>query len=105
MPIWCAGTWPIKAPFRRAARFDGVFPLGITGDMGLEDYSNVANYVKNHRGSMKDFDIVIIGQTTGGPEKPSWIDESEALGCTWYAEVMIGDDFDKFLERIVKGPY
>jgi len=54
---------------------------------------------------MKDFDIVIIGQTTGGPEKPSWIDESEALGCTWYAEVMIGDDFDKFLERIVKGPY
>jgi alkanesulfonate monooxygenase SsuD/methylene tetrahydromethanopterin reductase-like flavin-dependent oxidoreductase (luciferase family) len=105
VPIWCAGTWPIKAPFRRAARFDGVFPLGTTGNMELEDYSGVVNYVKSHRGSMKSYDVVIIGQTTGDSEKPSWIDDSEALGCTWYAEVMMGDDYDKFLERIVKGPY
>jgi hypothetical protein len=54
---------------------------------------------------MKDFDIVIIGQTTGDPEKPSWIDESEASGVTWYAEVMMGNDSDKFFERIAKGPY
>jgi alkanesulfonate monooxygenase SsuD/methylene tetrahydromethanopterin reductase-like flavin-dependent oxidoreductase (luciferase family) len=105
VPIWCAGTWPIKAPFRRAARFDGVFPLGIDGNLELDDYSDIANYVKNHRGSMKDFDMVIIGITTGDPEKDSWIDESEASGVTWYAEVMMGDDFDKFLERIVKGPH
>jgi len=105
VPIWCAGTWPIKAPFRRAARFDGVFPLGIDGNMELDDYSNVADYVKNQRGSMKDFDMVIIGTTTGDPEKESWVDESKACGVTWYAEVMMGDDFDKFLERIVKGPF
>ena len=105
VPIWCAGTWPIKAPFRRAARFDGVFPLGIDGNLELEDYSDIANYVKSHRESMKDFDIVIMGQSTGDPEKDSWIDESKATGATWYVEVMMGDDFDKFLERIVKGPY
>jgi alkanesulfonate monooxygenase SsuD/methylene tetrahydromethanopterin reductase-like flavin-dependent oxidoreductase (luciferase family) len=104
VPIWCAGTWPIKAPFRRAARFDGVFPLGIDGNMELEDYSNVADYVKKHRGSMKGFDIVIMGVSTGDPEKDSWIDESEALGVTWYVEVMMGDDFDKYLEKTVKGP-
>ncbi|MHA1495554.1 MAG: LLM class flavin-dependent oxidoreductase [Candidatus Thorarchaeota archaeon] len=104
VPIWCAGTWPIKAPFRRAAKYDGVFPLGITGNMELVDYSDVANYVRSHRESMKDFDMVIIGQTTGDPEKESWVDESKACGVTWYAEVMMGDDFDKFLERIVKGP-
>jgi len=102
-PIWCAGTWPIKAPFRRAARYDGVFPLGEDGNMELDDYADVANYVKKHRGSLKDFDMVIIGVSTGNPEKDSWIDESEALGCTWYVEVMMGDDFDKFFERIVKG--
>ncbi len=104
VPIWCAGTWPIKAPFRRAASFDGVFPLGIDGNMELDDYSDVANYVKKHRGSLKDFDMVIIGVSTGDPEKDSWIDESEALGVTWYVEVMMGDDFDKYLEKIAKGP-
>ena len=25
-PIWVAGRWPARRPFRRAARFDGVFP-------------------------------------------------------------------------------
>ena len=25
-PVWIAGWWPRKAPFRRAARWDGVFP-------------------------------------------------------------------------------
>jgi hypothetical protein len=54
---------------------------------------------------MKNYDIVIMGTTIGGPEKPSWIDESEALGCTWYVEVMMGNNFNKFLERIVKGPF
>jgi alkanesulfonate monooxygenase SsuD/methylene tetrahydromethanopterin reductase-like flavin-dependent oxidoreductase (luciferase family) len=103
VPIWCAGTWPIKAPFRRAAKYDGVFPLGITGNMELEDYFDVVNYVKKHRGSMKDFDIVILGTTTGD-EEVTWIDESEALGCTWYVEVMMGDDFNKFFDRIGKGP-
>jgi alkanesulfonate monooxygenase SsuD/methylene tetrahydromethanopterin reductase-like flavin-dependent oxidoreductase (luciferase family) len=104
VPIWCAGTWPIRAPFRRAARYDGVFPLGITGNMELEDYSNVAKYVKKHRGSMKDFDMVILGTATWDPKKDSWINESEALGCTWYVEVMMGDDFDKYLEKVRRGP-
>jgi predicted enzyme related to lactoylglutathione lyase len=30
-PVWVAGIWPGGAPFRRAARFDGVFPLSRTG--------------------------------------------------------------------------
>jgi alkanesulfonate monooxygenase SsuD/methylene tetrahydromethanopterin reductase-like flavin-dependent oxidoreductase (luciferase family) len=104
VPIWCAGTWPIKDPFRRAARYDGVFPLGITGDMELDDYSDVANYVKSHRKSMNDFDIVIIGQSTGDPEKDSWIDESKSLGITWYLEVRMRYDFERYLEKITKGP-
>jgi alkanesulfonate monooxygenase SsuD/methylene tetrahydromethanopterin reductase-like flavin-dependent oxidoreductase (luciferase family) len=27
VPVWLGGTWPLKAPFRRAARWDGVFPM------------------------------------------------------------------------------
>ena len=41
---------------------------------------------------------------TGDSEKDSWIDESEALGVTWYVEVMMRDEFDKYLEKIGKGP-
>jgi alkanesulfonate monooxygenase SsuD/methylene tetrahydromethanopterin reductase-like flavin-dependent oxidoreductase (luciferase family) len=26
-PIWVPGTWPYKAPFRRAAQWDGVYPI------------------------------------------------------------------------------
>ena len=54
---------------------------------------------------MNTYDVVIIGTTTGDPEKESWVDESEALGVTWYVEVMMGEDFDKFLARIAKGPF
>ena len=31
IPIWVAGTWPKRPPFRRAARYDGVIP--VTGDI------------------------------------------------------------------------
>ncbi|MBN1248328.1 MAG: LLM class flavin-dependent oxidoreductase, partial [Anaerolineae bacterium] len=27
IPIWVGGVWPAKAPFRRMARWDGMFPL------------------------------------------------------------------------------
>ena len=26
IPVWVGGRWPAKAPFRRAARWDGVMP-------------------------------------------------------------------------------
>lgn len=29
IPIWVGGTWPSKKPIRRAARWDGVFPIAF----------------------------------------------------------------------------
>src|SRR5262249_11423353 len=29
IPVWVAGGWPHTAPFRRASRWDGVFPLDV----------------------------------------------------------------------------
>ncbi len=48
---------------------------------------------------------VELSKSTGDPEIDTWVEESKACGVTWYVEVMMGDDFDKFLERIVKGPF
>ena len=47
---------------------------------------------------------VELSKSTGDPEKDSWIDEYKAAGVNWYVEVMMGDDFDKFLEKFAKGP-
>jgi alkanesulfonate monooxygenase SsuD/methylene tetrahydromethanopterin reductase-like flavin-dependent oxidoreductase (luciferase family) len=30
IPVWIAGMWPNRAPFRRVARWDGVFPIAMS---------------------------------------------------------------------------
>ena len=35
IPVWIGGRWPNRRPFRRAARWDGVFPTHR--DVGFED--------------------------------------------------------------------
>src|SRR5580658_3833052 len=46
IPIWVAGTWPKRPPFRRAARYDGVIP--VTGDirsaLSAADLSELIDY-------------------------------------------------------------
>jgi alkanesulfonate monooxygenase SsuD/methylene tetrahydromethanopterin reductase-like flavin-dependent oxidoreductase (luciferase family) len=37
IPIWVGGTWPRKPSFRRAARWDGVFPGGLNGNLTLDE--------------------------------------------------------------------
>jgi alkanesulfonate monooxygenase SsuD/methylene tetrahydromethanopterin reductase-like flavin-dependent oxidoreductase (luciferase family) len=34
IPVWCGGRWPNKAPFRRAARWDGVMPTHVSYGLG-----------------------------------------------------------------------
>ena len=34
IPVWLAALWPNKRPLRRAARFDGVFPIDLPGPEG-----------------------------------------------------------------------
>ncbi|TET07236.1 MAG: LLM class flavin-dependent oxidoreductase [Candidatus Thorarchaeota archaeon] len=103
VPIWCGGTWPIKAPFRRAARFDGVFPLSAKDELKPEDYQEITDYVKGHRKTMKDFDIIMWGRSTGDPKKDSWIGDYETAGVNWYTEIIMNADIKKCLSRISKG--
>lgn len=53
IPIWVAGMWPNKRPFRRAARYEGVFPINISsGDMGpmtSGDLAAMHDFVRSHR--------------------------------------------------------
>lgn len=54
IPIWVAGMWPNKAPFRRAARWDGVFPMSsdtenMEARLTPDDIRDIVAYIQQHR--------------------------------------------------------
>src|SRR5262245_417705 len=53
IPIWVGGGWPRTAPFRRAARWDGVFPydsrLGVLDMMAPRELQRLLDYIAPYR--------------------------------------------------------
>jgi probable F420-dependent oxidoreductase len=103
VPIWCAGTWPLKAPFRRAARYEGVFPLGLKDYLTPEDFIDIRRYIDRHRTKQSDYDFVDVIRTKG-PDDTEWIPQLSEAGVTWLAEVVMEQDLNQVLERVKKGP-
>ncbi len=92
VPIWVAGKWPNRKPFRRAARWDGVVPLSANvpfgGRLTPEQVREVVTYVAAHRPRDVPFEVVVGGHTTG--TDPS-ADAAVVLpfreaGATWWLE-------------------
>ena len=114
IPVWVAGTWPNKGPFRRAARWDGVFPMA-PGDEDLtpEQIREIAAFVGEQRQSDAPFDIVQMGFTYGDdPQRDAEkIAPYAEAGATWWIEYTHprrwrGDapPIEQMSERIRKGP-
>jgi len=92
IPIWVAGTWPRKPPFRRAARWDGVVPLGADRGSGPRltpaDVGDMLAYVRLHRTADAPFDVVIGGHTDG-PDRAAdraAVQSYVEAGATWWLE-------------------
>ncbi len=107
IPIWLAGFWPRKAPFRRAAKWDGVVPLKLPEELlEPEDLREITGYVNKHLTKGK-FDFVNIGWTTGKKEesKEKVAPYIEA-GMTWWLEGLYTerDSPGDMLRRIRLGP-
>ena len=68
-PVWVAGQWPKKRPFRRAARWDGIVPLSPRLDFGesltVEETREIVAYVRAQRSADTPYDFVISGHTAG----------------------------------------
>ena len=84
IPIWVAGMWPNRAPFRRAARYDGVVPIrvderGMPAALGADELAELVAYVREHRTSDEPFDVV-----HGGSSEPDAMRASATAGATWY---------------------
>jgi alkanesulfonate monooxygenase SsuD/methylene tetrahydromethanopterin reductase-like flavin-dependent oxidoreductase (luciferase family) len=75
IPVWVAGRWPNRRPVRRAARWDGFFPIDLTGP---DDLSVLDAELRDLRaGRDGPFDLVV-------EVEPGWKTEPwEAAGATW----------------------
>ncbi len=81
IPIWVAGMVPHRRPFRRAARYDGVFPIrSDMGEMTLADLQFVLEVVEAERPDGRPFEVVIGG---GRRSSDEYARLAEA-GVTWY---------------------
>jgi alkanesulfonate monooxygenase SsuD/methylene tetrahydromethanopterin reductase-like flavin-dependent oxidoreductase (luciferase family) len=110
IPVWVAGTWPRKRPFRRAARFDGVLP--ISGDIETSllpsQVRDLIAFIKSVRTSNAPFEVIQSGETIGenAAQDCAIIAPFEEAGATWWLESRLPwrTSIEKVRERIRMGP-
>ncbi len=86
IPVWIAGKWPNRAPFRRAARWDGVFPMKVGDEqMTPDDVREVVGYVGEYLPGDRPFDVSIFlgGMVDRSGLAPGLIEEFGRAGVTW----------------------
>jgi alkanesulfonate monooxygenase SsuD/methylene tetrahydromethanopterin reductase-like flavin-dependent oxidoreductase (luciferase family) len=74
IPVWVAGRWPNRRPLRRAARWDGLFPIDLPGPEAL---ATLAGELDALRQGVGPFDLVV--EVPAGADIAPW----EAAGATW----------------------
>jgi alkanesulfonate monooxygenase SsuD/methylene tetrahydromethanopterin reductase-like flavin-dependent oxidoreductase (luciferase family) len=108
-PVWIGGRWSTRQSFRRAARFDGVFPTFeaiAPGELPTpEQLSAVLEYTHSHRTSHgTTFDVVLEGQSRDRDHER--ISAYQDVGLTWWIEKLgwFRGPVDAALRRIEQGP-
>ncbi|MBN1875967.1 MAG: TIGR03619 family F420-dependent LLM class oxidoreductase [Anaerolineae bacterium] len=116
IPIWVGGFWPHKAPFRRAARWDGVYPLFETWEQEHEQLKDALAYVQAKRTRDAPFDIVCTGVTPGDDpaQAAAILAPYRDAGVTWWLEGIApyrwGQDLEgdwpceRLRQRVLEGP-
>jgi alkanesulfonate monooxygenase SsuD/methylene tetrahydromethanopterin reductase-like flavin-dependent oxidoreductase (luciferase family) len=74
IPIWAASRWPNRRPVRRAARWDGLFPIELPGPAQLAE---LGAEIAQARSGSDPFDLVV--GTEPGEDPAPWA----AAGATW----------------------
>lgn len=103
VPIWIGATDPAKkrAALRRAARYDGVFPIGLDRDPAEVD--RIRRYVAKRRTTPFDLAVATTALKDGGAD--GVVDRYTSVGATW---LVGGFDWNWTLERarsaILAGP-
>ncbi len=91
IPIW-VGAWSRnKAPLRRAARWDGIFPVhpGWPDELlGPQDYEDIVSYIGEHRETDAPFDVVATTNWAGDRpgNRPDIFAAYKKAGVTWWLQ-------------------
>ena len=75
IPVWVASRWPHRRPLRRAARWDGLFPIDLPGPEALAELVEEVRGLRD--GNHESFDFVV--EVAPGAAADPW----EAAGATW----------------------
>jgi alkanesulfonate monooxygenase SsuD/methylene tetrahydromethanopterin reductase-like flavin-dependent oxidoreductase (luciferase family) len=112
IPVWVAGVWPNEAPLRRAAQWDGVFPVpqsdDDSGTLTPDEIRQVVAYVGEHRTGTGVFDVTVAGESPGDDldRAAELVDAYAQAGVTWWQEALHSrrGSLEEMQERIQQGP-
>lgn len=111
IPIWVGGTWPARAPFLRAAHWDGVVPHYRDADgriamMPPASLGEALAFMRAARGSAP-FESALRGSTPGDDRARATaiVTPYARAGLTWWLEgVDGGRTLAEVRARILQGP-
>ncbi len=94
-PMWFAARGGAGKPVRRAARFDGLFPI----DMDADQYNRALDEIVTIRGSLDGFDVAV--KTTPGELPPDFVRDTATWAMhSWPAVADLNDLFN----TVMAGP-
>lgn len=73
IPVWFAARGDARRPVRRAARYDGLFPI----EVDLDGFRRMLDVVVEERGDLDGFDVSVLAHP--GVDVPAFA----AAGATW----------------------
>ena len=118
-PVWVGGGWNKHAPQRRAARWDGFFPLKWREIISVSEWHVIIDYLEQHGVNHGAYDLVQGGLTPGHDtaHAAEIVDPFREIGLTWWIEQIDPWRFglgwqdlvtpaasQKMHERILQGP-
>jgi alkanesulfonate monooxygenase SsuD/methylene tetrahydromethanopterin reductase-like flavin-dependent oxidoreductase (luciferase family) len=75
IPIWVAARWPSRKPLRRAARWDGLFPIELPAPEALATLASELRELRGGNGGRFD----LVTEIAPGEDPSPW----ESAGATW----------------------
>jgi alkanesulfonate monooxygenase SsuD/methylene tetrahydromethanopterin reductase-like flavin-dependent oxidoreductase (luciferase family) len=97
IPVWCAVVWPHRRPLERAARWDGVVPVGR---LTPGDVAAMVAAVRSHRTDDRPFDVVLPSAATTGESPGAYAAE----GATWWLASLDAHNLARSQRVVDRGP-
>lgn len=109
IPIWVAGGWPHRSPFRRAAGWDGMClksrHMETYEPLTVNDFRACLAYVQAHLTQNTPFEVIMSGESPLDRHQGfETVLPFQEAGATWWVEEGLGFSLEEFRGRIRSGP-